>query len=239
MKKEALSIKFGGSNAVDAWGINYDYFKLFFDEVGIDVFNQFAKLAFIIGGGKRVREQQALVETNEKKDAIGIKILREHATQLRDVLNEQGLKTAKEIPHNENEAIELFRHNRVVSMGGLKIGQSTDAVAVTAGEIFESQGFEALIIILSNIAYIYTSDPETNRNTTLIEQASINHLVDSGVLNDNPKKFIPGMHAALDPVAVYRLKQKPKKLYFTHSNEIKNIRAFLLGEKTTKGTHVT
>jgi len=208
-KEKAVVIKFGGSTATHEYGVNNDYFHEFFGITAAALQQRFSRFAFVIGGGKRVRRVQQTVHTNREKDQVALQILAEHAQQLSDIALSYGFQMSTSIPSSNKEAQRVFSQDRFqgIALGGLQIGQSTDTVAVTAAELFQNQGYDALLLILSNIAYIYTSDPNIQKNAKPIAQGNIRGLIQEKVLVDDPKKFVPGMNVTIDPVAVSMLKK--------------------------------
>lgn len=237
-KDEAIVIKFGGSMSTYEQGANSEYFNNFFQELEKDILSIFSRAAFVIGGGQRVRTLQSLVETNREKDTVGIAVLREHASQMREIIRDREIRVNSNIPTDEVDAQKIFKNNHEfsIALGGLKIGQSTDTVAVTAAELFEDMGYDPIIIFLSNIANIYTGDPRVNPEASPITQSSIRELIREGVLVDDPKEFRPGMHVTIDPVAVSKLRERPYPILFTHGMMFESVRNFLLGKRVDNGT---
>lgn len=239
--KEAAIIKFGGSAATNEAGANREYLRWFFHELGSDFQKIFSRAAFIIGGGPRVRLIQAQLQTQQEKDQAGIRATQEHAAQMADVLRASGMRTEKNVPTNPAELKRLIEEQKAfaVALGGIKIGQTTDAVAVTAAELYAQQELNAKIVILSNVWSIFTSDPKKNPEALPIMESSIPLLIKENVLVNDPAQFTSGMNVTIDPVAVYNLEHQSEKapqLFFGHAEDVAGIKDFLYGFTPESGT---
>lgn len=240
MRETAAIIKFGGSMATNEKGINTAYLQEFFREMQ-GVLPQFAQAILVIGGGSRVREAQKQATTNSEKDEIGMNILHEHATELRKVVEGAGFTTADSVPRTREEAHQVITTTEgfATTLGGLKIGQSTDTVAITASEIVEQMNRDAMIVILSNVYNIFTADPKLDKNARPIFETTIDDLIERQIVSDDPEQFIPGMSVTIDPVAVSMLAKRPQNLFFGHGRDFPNIRSFLQGSWPKRGTVIT
>lgn len=238
-KEKAIVIKFGGSGVIDSYGVKSEYICSFLRYLSPTILSTFAHAFFVIGGGKRVREQQSSVTTQEDKDTIGIKVTQEHAEQLRVLIAEFGIPISSVIPTSLEMARQIANNGDfALALGGLRIGQTTDAVAVTAAEILQEQQYQAEIVILSNVLSIFTDDPNRNPQARAIKRASIDHLIKLGILSDNPADFRSGMNVTIDPVAVSRLNGNNHNIsvYFGHGEDFLSIKQYLIGEIPQNGT---
>ncbi len=241
-KEKAIIIKFGGSASTNLEGASAEYFNNFFQELGPLIMATMARAAFIVGGGPRVRELQKASDDPDEKDRIGIRATQEHAAQMGEVAKEHGFSVVPGVPTSPKEARELMSNNDefAIALGGLQIGQSTDAVAMEAAAIFREQGYEPLIVILSNVLYIYTADPKVDPNAEPIAEASISALTERGILAKGKKHWRPGMNGAFDPVATEALSEldEPYKMLFTHAHNTADVQNFIEEEKVNEGTIV-
>lgn len=239
--EKAIVIKFGGSAATNDEGANKEYLRGFFTALGQDFQTLFSRAAFVIGGGPRVRRLQATVSTQQEKDHIGLRALREHAGQMSEVLREFGMDVEPVVPTNPEQAERLFARQKkfAIALGGLQIGQSTDTVGVTAAELFAQQELDAKLVILSNVWRIFTADPKSDSTARPIRRSSINTLIREGVLIDDPAKFTSGMSVTIDPVATHRLSQyglAATPVFFGHANDTQSISQFLHEQEPSNGT---
>ncbi|PWU24142.1 hypothetical protein C5B42_00575 [Candidatus Cerribacteria bacterium 'Amazon FNV 2010 28 9'] len=239
-KEKALVLKFGGSGATTIEGANVEYLTSFLSSL-VDVFSQYERIGLIIGGGPRIRSLQKTVNTDYEKNMIAREALWEHAEQLLDVIIELGLEAVPVIPHSIDEAIQIInlQLGKVVVLSWLKEGQSTDASAIFLADEWQFQGYEATIVILSNVTHIFTSDPKIDPQAKSIQSSNVKALVEQNILVDDPLAFKPGMNVTIDPVAVAHLlemEDNAPKIFFGDYKDAESVRAFLLGLVPQNGT---
>jgi len=235
--KKALVIKFGGSSATNAEGADREYLQSFLTSIE-EYLSGFEKIGLIIGGGKRIRLLQETVATNYEKDMIAREAMWEHAETLREIAQEIGLDPVDQVPHSLEELKLLqTQEGRTVTSSWLKDGQSSDTSAILMAEMWLEEGYEALVVILSNVAHIYTADPKKDYLARPIAVSSVQNLVDEKVLSQD--KFIPGMSVTIDPVAVSiltSLGDGAPSIFFGDSADVDGVASFLQGEDVESGT---
>jgi uridylate kinase len=197
----------------------------------------------VIGGGPRIRELQNQVKTDYDKDMIARAALWEHAQQLGEVAAEQGWSYVPIVPRSTGEATRLMQTQRefALALSWLQAGQSTDATAILAADIWRERFRDALVVILSNVAAIYTADPKVDRQARPIRAASVDLLVAQGILQNSVEQFKPGMRATIDPVAVNHLQRmgsQAPSVFFGQAQDINGVRQFLLHHQVQSGTYL-
>lgn len=242
-RRPGLVLKFGGSSATNMEGANFEYLRWFFASLNLDLAALFARAALVIGGGPRIRELQKKGKSDYDKDMIAREALWQHAAQLGQVATEQGLTCLPRVPRSTPEAIALMETQRefALALSWLQAGQSTDTAAIVAAEVWRQRFREALVVILSNVAAIYTADPKLDHQAQPIRVSSINLLVAQGVLQNSPDQFKPGMSVTIDPVAVQHLQQMGRQapaVFFGHAEDIAGVREFLLRRPLQSGTYL-
>lgn len=232
-KKRAIVLKFGGSATVDVEGLNLAYITRFLRELDVDLRQLFDKAVFVVGGGKRARQafQSGGVQA-------AIEVTQEHALQLDGALCGFGYNCLGYVPTSPSQLEPaITQANFGVAVGGLEVGQTTDAVAMSAAEVLDSLGYQVTIIVLSNVAAIYTADPRTELTAKPIKYASLSWMIEQGILLDNPAQFSDGMSVPLDPVAVSRYsKLQQHQLLFCSADDVLSVRQLLMNEEVTNGT---
>lgn len=240
-EKKALVIKFGGSEATGMEGARKDYLYDFLQSIGSDVFDTYDHIGLVIGGGPRVRALQANVEGDTAKNLVAREVMWEHAETLRDVANAVGLQTVASVPHSPEEMYDLLNTDKsqTIVMSWLKDRQSSDASSILLLEKWAQEIRTAEIVILSNVAYIFTHNPNEVTTARAIIRSNVNQLVRERVLSDDPNSFKPGDHVVIDPVAVSILVRNNNKqipLFFSHGNNPGDVGKFLTGEQPHYGT---
>lgn len=147
----------------------------------------------IAGGGKTCRIYQDSARTvnanvtDEDLDWIGIASTRLNASLIRASFSNL------EIPEIiQDTTVPVSGDFPLLLSGGMKTGYSSDRVAVFAAQTVGAKK----LINLSNIDYVYESDPRTNPDAKKIEKiswADFRKLI--------PSEWNPGLSSPFDPVA--------------------------------------
>ncbi len=151
------------------------------------------RFILIAGGGKVCRKYQnaakSLVEvSDEENDLLGIYVTKVNAYLLKSVLGKDAHPKIIEDPVNQ----KIDFKESVLVGSGWKPGCSTDLDAVLIAKRFDAKS----IINLSNIDYVYDSDPKINPNAKKIKEIS---WKDFRKIVGN--KWDPGLSAPFDPIA--------------------------------------
>jgi len=172
------------------------------------------KLVVIVGGGKICREYQAIARelgaTQDMQDYIGIK-----STHFNASLVASALAKYAEIPNNEKEMKAALKKNKIIVGGGLKVGQSTDAVAAFAAKEIKAD----LLINASNIDGVYDSNPKENKNAKKIPQLTYTQL--KQILSKNAQ--LPGQYGLFDLRAADTISRAKIKAVFIDGTDAEEI----------------
>ncbi len=184
-------ISVGGSIIIPPEGFNVEFLKKFRELILARV-KLGEKFILVIGGGSTCRKyQQAVKETAGASD-IDLDWLGIYATHLNarfvgllfNDLAEQELIT--------NPTKKVRSMKSILIAGGWKPGCSTDYDAVLLAKTYGAKE----LINLSNIDYIYDSDPRANPNAKKMQNLSWEEL--RQIVGDT---WIPGANLPFDPVA--------------------------------------
>ena len=220
MKDEIIVISLGGSlivpDEVDVAFLN-DFKKLISSQISLG-----KKFVIITGGGKVCRRyqdaaKQVVEPSHEDLDWIGIASLKLNAELVRVVF---GNLANKEVVANLGESFAF--ENSVVVGSAYKPGHSTDWDAVLAAK---SVGAKK-VINLSNIDYVYDSDPKKNPDAKKIEQIS---WADYRALI--PAEWNPGLNSPFDPIASKVAQEERIEVAIMNGKPIDNLAKYLSGEK--------
>ncbi len=182
------------------------------------------EVAVVVGGGSVARQfiefakQLSLAEEDQDKVAIGASRL--IAQLLAAKLGEVGLKR---VPTSVNEAIRLMRKGRVVVMGGLKPGMTTDAVAALLAREAKAE----LLIKATDQEGVYTKDPRKHPEALKIDEICFDDLAEF-MAEDRHKA---GIHQVLDPEAVRLLQRDRTCTVIVNGFKPENVRAAIEGRK--------
>ncbi|MBP6994313.1 UMP kinase [Candidatus Woesebacteria bacterium] len=184
------------------------------------------RFMLIAGGGGVCREYRdagrAVVEsmTNDDLDWLGI-----HATRLNGHL----LRTIfKDIAHHR--MIENYDHKLenwiepVVIGAGWKPGWSSDYCATYLAKDHDAK----VLINLSNIDFVYDSDPKLNPNAKPLEDISWSQIQD--MLGS---KWVPGLNAPFDPIASKLAQERSLTVVVANGRNLNNLENILDGRSFT------
>jgi uridylate kinase len=148
----------------------------------------------ITGGGEAARSYigaARIMGADEVTcDYIGIEITRLNARLLIAAL---GSNAYREIPTNYIEAAKAMHSGKIVVMGGVTPGQTTDAVAAILAEYLQAD----LLTIATSIDGIYSSDPNCDPTAVKYDKISSKKLVDIVMAIE----MKAGSKSPVDPVA--------------------------------------
>jgi len=148
----------------------------------------------IAGGGRTARHYQDAAAKvtelkNEDLDWMGIHATRLNGHLLRTIFRDTAYP---EVITNPDDILDIPKDKKVVVAAGYRPGCSTDLRAV---QIAQRVGAKK-VINLSNIDYVYTADPRTDKTATKIETISW-----ADFRNLIPADWDPGLSAPFDPIA--------------------------------------
>ncbi|MEM2917538.1 MAG: UMP kinase [Candidatus Bathyarchaeia archaeon] len=187
-------------------------------------------VAVVVGGGSPARD---FIETAKKlglseaeQDLIAISVSRLIAQLF--VLKLAASSTGN-VPTSVHAAVEELKKGKIVVMGGLKPGMTTDAVAALIAEHFHAD----LLVKATDQEGVYTCDPRKYKDAKLLTKLSFEELADR--LKENRHKA--GIHQVLDPKAIEILGKIRIKTVVVNGFNPQNVLLAVKGEKI--GTLIT
>ncbi len=185
------------------------------------------QLVVVVGGGSIARDFITLAKdlglSEPDQDEVAISVSRLFAQLL--ALTLDGLSSTI-LPKSVDKAVELFRSDKVVVMGGVKPGMTTDAVAAM---IAERVGAD-LLVKASDVDGVYTKDPKRHSDAEKIDRLDFSDLGSLFELD----KHEAGIHQILDPEAVRILQKSRIRIVVVNGFRPENILLAVKGE--TVGT---
>ena len=217
---ETIIISLGGSLIVPD-KIDTDFLKSFKTLI-LEHVARGKKFVIITGGGKLSnRYNEAAKElgspTDEDLDWIGIASLKLNAELLRVVFSEHA--HSKVIP---DLSAQIPSDKPIIVGSAYEPGHSSDYDSILAAK---SLGVKKLIN-LSNIDYVYDSDPKKNPNAKKIEQISW-----ADYRNIIPKEWTSRLHSPFDPTAAEVAEKEGIEVTIMNGRPIDNLAKYLNGEK--------
>jgi len=153
------------------------------------------RLVVVTGGGAIARTYinaaREMGVSESLCDHIGILVSRLNARLLVDGLGEYAFP---EIPTSIGELKHYFASGKIVAMGGLTPGHSTNAVAAIAAETVGAE----ILVNATDVDGVYTSDPEKDKLAKKLEQVTVKQLTD--ILSTTG--MTAGAYDLMDPLAL-------------------------------------
>jgi uridylate kinase len=178
------------------------------------------RIFVVVGGGRIAREYiekaRALGASEIFCDQIGIGATRLNALLLVAALGEAA---PQEIPASYSEAAQL--PHRIIVMGGLAPGQTTDAVSALLAECV---GADRLIIATS-VDGVYTADPEKDPSAEKLKTMTPRALVRLAMETE----MKAGSRSPVDPLAAKIIERSCIHTAVVLGSEIENLKLGALG----------
>lgn len=185
------------------------------------------KFLIIVGGGKVCRWYQSALEelvddvSQAELDWMGISSTRLNADLVQRSFGTRAYGKLVSDPTVSYPNIEGYS---VVVGYGWKPGWSTDYVATMFAEKLNA----SRIINLSNIDYVYTSDPKVDSDAVCIESATWEEY-----LTYIETEWRPGLSTPFDPIAAKKAKELGLRLSFVSASDLNNFDSAVLGKDFT------
>ena len=188
-------------------------------------------LVIVTGGGEVARAYigaaREMGVSESLCDQLGILTSRLNARLLTDGLGEYAFP---EIPVTIGELKHYFASGKIVAMGGLTPGHSTNAVAAIAAETIGAE----LLVNATDVDGVYSSDPEKDKSARRLEEVNVAEL--TTILSKNEMKA--GAYELMDPLALRIIERSRLTTIILDGRETENLCRALRNEKVgTKVTH--
>ncbi len=182
------------------------------------------EVAVVVGGGALAREFIGIARNlgleMQAQDEIAISVSRLFAQLF---LKKFGAVACSKVAVTLDYAAECLSQGKIVVMGGLKPGITTDAVAALVAERVDAE----LLVKGTDQEGIYDKDPRKHKDAVKLDHLSLEDL--AGVFSEDKHKA--GIHQIIDPEAVKVLKRKHMKLVVVNGFKPENFQAAVRGEK--------
>jgi uridylate kinase len=182
------------------------------------------EVAVVVGGGALAREFIVIAKDlgldMKAQDEIAISVSRLYAQLF---LERLGDVSCSKVAITLDDAAQGLREGKIVVMGGLKPGITTDAVAALVAERVNAD----LLVKGTDQEGVYNKDPRTNPDAVKMDQLTFDDL--PKIFGDSVHKA--GIHQIIDPEAIKVLKRHQVKLIVVNGFKPENILAAVNGEK--------
>ncbi len=220
-KNKLVVISLGGSLIAPKTGLDIK-FLLDFKKTIVQFLQEGYRFVIVCGGGQTARTYQAAArEVGELKlddiDWMGI-----HATRLNAHLIKTILRDYAHPIVIKNPTLKTEWDEQILVAGGWKPGFSTDFDAIKLAELYGAK----TVINLSNISYVYDSDPRENKDAKKIEKISWADF--RKIVGD---EWNPGANVPFDPVASKEAEVAGIKVKFVNGANLSEFKNALQDKK--------
>jgi len=178
----------------------------------------------VIGGGENARKYIAIARQLGAEEAlcdqIGIEISRLNA---RLIIAKLGKYAYSEPPTNVHEFRRAFETGKIIIMGGLTPGHSTDAVAAITAELIKAD----ILIRATDVDGVYTADPKKDPAAKKLNRISPTKLLEMSLAG----KCWAGEYELFDPLAAKIIQRSKIPTWIVNGSNLKNIEAIIKGKK--------
>jgi uridylate kinase len=180
-------------------------------------------VAVVVGGGSLAREFIAVAKNlgldERAQDEMAISVSRIFAQLFLKKLGEIGCNA---IPLTVDEAADCLNEGKILVMGGLRPGMTTDTVAALVAERINAD----LLVKGTDQDGVYNKDPKEYGDAVKLDHLSFDDL--ANVFSES--KHRAGIHQIIDPEAVKILKRKRARLVVVNGFVPENILAAVKGK---------
>jgi uridylate kinase len=216
-----IVFRIGGS--VVASPINTDLMNKYIDLLKV-IKTQGHEIIVVVGGGTLAREFIGIAKKlnleMKAQDEIAIAVSRLFAQLFVAKFGDLG---CGKVAITLEEAAEYLEAGKIVVMGGLKPGITTD----TVGALVAEQVGADLLVKGTDQDGIYNKDPRTNPDAVKLDHLSFDRL--QSVFSETEHKA--GIHQIIDPEAIKVLKRNRIKIIVVNGFKPENILTAVKGEK--------
>jgi len=218
-----IVIKIGGSLLQDNDEINVERISKY-AEIIRKLREEGHNLMIVVGGGNIARRYIEAMRKLDASDAIcdlmGIKVAKLNAYLLVSAIKDH---VYPKVPDTLEEAISIFSMGKIVVMGGLQPGQSTNAVAALLAESVKADVF----INATTVDGVYTAPPGTP-GARKLEQVTAEELMK---IMQETSKFKAGEYRLFDPLAILIVQRAKLLVKIVDGRDPRNVLRAIRGEK--------
>jgi len=167
------------------------------------------RIAVVTGGGETARRYirmgSSIGLSKSWQDVLGINSARLNALLMAALLDDSSYLP---IPRSIDDFLQGWATGKVVVMGGLQPGQSTNAVAAAIAELVNAD----ILINATVVDGVYDKDPEKYSDAKLMKKVSISQLK-----KYLKQSYLPGKYELLDPIALNIVERSCLKVIFLNA----------------------
>ena len=178
------------------------------------------RLTVVVGGGSAAREYIKWAKGKGWQDLVGIEIARVNAELL---ISHLGDLAFPKVPRSVEEFLQAYASGKVVVMGGLQPGQSTNAVSLIVAELIGARR----VVNATTIDGVYDRDPR-RPGAKKLERVTVDELI--RILESEGWRQEPGRYELADRLSLEIAKRSHIPIYVVYGGDLEKVRRAVLGE---------
>jgi len=179
------------------------------------------RIYFVVGGGryarKYIEKARDLKVSEAFCDMIGINISKVNAILLMAALGDD----AAMLPEDYFEAAQTSAPGKVVVMGGVALGQTTDAVSALLAELVKADR----LVIATNVDGVFSADPNVDPSAKKYDHMTPKKLVQIAMMTE----MKAGSKSAIDPLAAKIIERSSIPTAVVNGRELENLKRGAMG----------
>ncbi len=229
MKKQEIIVMSVGGSLIVPDKISVEFLKSLKNFIEEQTTTTGRRFIIIAGGGKTARRyQEAASEVTELKDDdldwMGIHATRLNGHLLRTIFRDIAYR---EVITNPDDILDVPNSEKVIIAAGYRPGCSTDLRAVQIAQRVKSKK----VVNLSDIDYVYDSDPRHNPNAKKIKNINWNDFIKL-----LPNEWDPGLSSPFDPIAAKESQVHEIEVVIINGHKLDSLTSYLKGDNDFVGT---
>ncbi len=216
-----IILSLGGSLMNTEHGINQNYLE----EIKKIIEKSPHKFGIVTGGGYAARQYVREVKSRQgndfEADEAAIEATQENAKAMIKTL---GKIAYPKVPKDFKEIRKAFEKHKIIVMGGLLPGMTTDSDAVLLAECLEAKK----LINISNVDGVYNKDPRKDPTAKKYHFLTHEELVNLAFEAD---KRIAGTHFVFDLLACKLAGRSKIELHFVNGKDLISVRNAVEGKE--------
>jgi uridylate kinase len=221
LKNNFKIISLGGSIIIPKTGFNISFLKKFKTLI-LNEIKRGQKFVLVVGGGATCRMYQAALQEVRKTTSVDLDWLGIYSTYFNAEFVRMMFEKKSHFEVVKNPTIKVVTKSPLIIAAGWKPGCSTDADAVLFAKHYGAKE----IINLSNIDYVYDSDPKINKNAKKLENITWSEL--RKIIGE---KWNPGANLPFDPLATRTAQKLGLQVKFVCGSNLNEVRNVIRGKK--------
>ncbi len=178
------------------------------------------RLVVVVGGGTAARKYIQFANGKSWQDLVGIEIARVNAELL---ISHLGDLAYPKVPRSVEEFLQAYATDKVVVMGGLQPGQSTNAVSLIVAELINAKR----VVNATTVDGVYDRNPK-EPGARKLRRVTVDELI--RILESEGWRQEPGRYELADRLSLEIAKRSSIPIYVVYGGDVGKVKEAILGK---------